>query len=174
MLTPSRRSFIGGGLALGAASLVALPSGRAWPRPSKISRSAARSGSASSATSPRGCFIDADGKNAGYDVEFGKLLAKAMGVEPEFVTMTVAARHRTVDDQQGRPRHRDHGMYPERAKVVQFSKPYAGLSIIVLGHKDQKIDSAADLAKLRIGVPARGGAGHGADRTGPGRRHPSL
>ena len=106
---------------------------------------------------PPWCFIDANGKNAGYDVDFGKLLAKAMGVEPEFVTMTVAARIAQLMTNKVDLVIAIMGMYPERAKVVQFSKPYAGLSIIVLGHKEQKIDSVADLAKLRIGVP-RGAA----------------
>ena len=106
---------------------------------------------------PPWCFLDADGKNAGYDVDFGKMLAKGMGVEPEFVTMTVAARIAQLMTNKVDLVIAVMGMYPERAKVVQFSKPYAALSIIVLGKKGQKIDTVADLAKLRIGV-TRGAA----------------
>ena len=49
------------------------------------------------------------------------------------------------------------GMYPERAKVVQFSKPYAALSIIVLGKKSANIKGVRDLAGLTVGV-TRGAA----------------
>ena len=102
-------------------------------------------------------FLDADGKSAGYDVDFGKLMAKAMGVEPEFVTMTVAARIAQLMTNKVDLVIAVMGMYPERAKVVQFSKPYAALSIVVLGHKSQKIEQVGDLLKLRVGVP-RGAA----------------
>ncbi|WP_158747818.1 transporter substrate-binding domain-containing protein [Acidisphaera sp. L21] len=102
-------------------------------------------------------FLDGDGKSAGYDVDFGVLMAKAMGVKPEFVTMTVAARIAQLMTNKVDLVIAVMGMYPERAKVVQFTKPYAALSIIVLGHKSQKVGSVADLAKLRIGVP-RGAA----------------
>jgi polar amino acid transport system substrate-binding protein len=106
---------------------------------------------------PPWCYIDADGKNAGYDVDFGRALAAAMKVEPEFVTMTVAARIAQLMTNKVDLVIAVMGMYPERAKVVQFSKPYAALSIIVLGRKSQKIEKVADLAKLRIGV-TRGAA----------------
>ena len=102
-------------------------------------------------------FLDGEGKSAGYDVEFGKMLADAMGVKAEFVTMTVAARIAQLMTNKIDLCIAVMGMYPERAKVVQFSKPYAALSIIVLGKKGTPIHTVADLAKLRVGVP-RGAA----------------
>ena len=102
-------------------------------------------------------FLDAEGVSAGYDVDFGKLLAKKIGVEPEFVTMTVAARIAQLMTNKVDLVIAVMGMYPERAKVVQFSKPYAALSIIVLGKKGDSIKSVADLAKMRVGV-TRGAA----------------
>ncbi|CAM5184609.1 Polar amino acid transport system substrate-binding protein OS=Castellaniella defragrans OX=75697 GN=HNR28_002470 PE=4 SV=1 [Castellaniella defragrans] len=98
-------------------------------------------------------FIDADGKNVGYDVDVGKLLAQKMGVKAEFVSMNVAARIPSLMTGKVDLLLATMGMYPDRAKVVQFSKPYAALSIIVLGKKDTKIEKPADLANMRVGVP---------------------
>jgi polar amino acid transport system substrate-binding protein len=102
-------------------------------------------------------FLDAEGASAGYDVDFGKLLAAKIGVTPEFVTMTVAARIAQLMTNKVDLVIAVMGMYPERAKVVQFSKPYAALSIIVLAKKGQNIKTVADLAALRVGV-TRGAA----------------
>ena len=49
------------------------------------------------------------------------------------------------------------GTYPEGTKVVQFTKPYAGLQIVLLVRKSQKIEKLEDAAKRRIGLP-RGAA----------------
>ena len=113
-------------------------------------------------------FLDADGKSAGYDVDFGKLMAKAMGVEPEFVTMTVAARIAQLMTNKVDLVIAVMGMYPERAKVVQFSKPYAALSIVVLGHKSQKIEQVGRSRQTARGRAPGRCTGHRAD--GPGSR----
>ena len=102
-------------------------------------------------------FLDSEGKPAGYNVDFGNLLAQKMGVKPEFVTMTVAARIAQLMTGKVDLVIAVMGMYPERAKVVQFSKPYAALSIIVLGKKSANIKGVQDLAGLTVGV-TRGAA----------------
>ncbi len=102
-------------------------------------------------------FLDASGNLAGYDVDVGKLLAKKLGVRAEFTGMTVAARIAQVMTGKVDLLLATMGMYPERAKVVQFSEPYAGLKIILLAKKGQKIEKLDDAAKLRIGV-TRGAA----------------
>ncbi|CAM5185648.1 Membrane-bound lytic murein transglycosylase F [Castellaniella defragrans] len=98
-------------------------------------------------------FIDADGKNVGYDVDVGKLLAQKMGVKAEFVSMNVAARIPSLMTGKVDLLLATMGMYPDRAKVAEFSKTDAALSIIVLGKKDTKIEKPADLANMRVGVP---------------------
>lgn len=45
------------------------------------------------------------------------------------------------------------GMYPDRAKAVQFTEPYAGLKIILLSSAKNKIETIEDARDLRIGVP---------------------
>ena len=77
-------------------------------------------------------FLDASGKPAGYDVEVGELIAKKMGVKAEFVGTTVAARIAQVLTGKVDMMLAIMGMYPERAKVVQFTEPYAGMKIILL------------------------------------------
>ena len=99
-------------------------------------------------------FLDAGGQPAGYDVDVGKLIGKKLGVPVEFVGMTVAARIAQVMTGKVDMLLATMGMYPDRAKVVQFTKPYAGLKIILLAKKDQKIEDASG---LRIGV-TRGSA----------------
>ncbi|MBV9528147.1 transporter substrate-binding domain-containing protein, partial [Sphingomonas sp.] len=72
-------------------------------------------------------FLDASGNLAGYDVDVGKLIAEKLGVKPEFVGMTVAARIAQVMTGKVDMLLATMGMYPDRAKVVQFTEPYAGL-----------------------------------------------
>jgi polar amino acid transport system substrate-binding protein len=102
-------------------------------------------------------YLDANGNLAGYDVDVGKLIAEKMGVKAEFVGMTVAARIAQVMTGKVDMLLATMGMYPERAKVVQFTEPYAGLKIIMLAKKGQKIEKLEDAANLRIGV-TRGAA----------------
>lgn len=102
-------------------------------------------------------FLDASGNLAGYDVDVGKLLAQKLGVRAEFSGMTVSARIAQLMTNKVDMLLATMGMYPERAKAVQFTEPYAGLKIILLAKKDQKIETLADAAKLRIGV-TRGAA----------------
>ena len=45
------------------------------------------------------------------------------------------------------------GMYPDRAKVVQFSKPYSGNETLLIADKSTVIKSDADMKNFRIGVP---------------------
>jgi polar amino acid transport system substrate-binding protein len=102
-------------------------------------------------------FLDASGNLAGYDVDVGNLIAKKLGVKADFTGMTVAARIAQVMTGKVDILLATMGMYPERAKVVQFTKPYAGLKIILLAKKGQKIEKLEDAANLRIGV-TRGSA----------------
>jgi polar amino acid transport system substrate-binding protein len=153
----SRRLFIHGAAALGAAAFVMLPSGRAMAETVDDIKKRGKVRLGVLGDQPPWGFVDGEGKSAGYDVDFGKLMAKAMGVEPEFITMTVAARIAQLMTNKVDFVIAVMGMYPERAKVVQFTRPYAALSIIVLGKKGTEIKTVADLAKLRVGVP-RGAA----------------
>lgn len=152
-----RRTLIRGAAALGGAALLATSVDPAAAETVDDIRKRGKVRLGVLGDQPPWGFLDAEGKNAGYDVDFGKLLAQEMGVEPDFVTMTVAARIAQLMTNKVDLVIAVMGMYPERAKVVQFSKPYAALSIIVLARKGQEVKTVADLAKLRVGV-TRGAA----------------
>ena len=97
-------------------------------------------------------FVDASGKNVGYDVDVAELIGKKLGVKVELVSMNVAARIAQVMTGKVDVLAATMGMYPDRAKVVQFTKPYAALSIIVIAKKADNITKLEDLAGRKIGV----------------------
>ena len=92
-----------------------------------------------------------DMKPEGYDIELAGLLAKHMGVKIELVPVTSAnkipfliARKADV--------LLNIGFNEERAKVVDFSEPYAPYYIGVFGPADIKITAIGDLAGKTIGA----------------------
>jgi len=101
--------------------------------------------------------IDASGQNIGYDVDVAKLIGEEMGVKVEFVPNAVSARIPNLLTGKVDLQMAVMGTYPDRAKAVQFSKPYAGLKIILLSSAKNKITAIEDAKSLRIGVP-RGAA----------------
>ena len=101
--------------------------------------------------------IDAGGNNIGYDVDVAKLIGEELGVKVEFVPNAVSARIPNLLTGKVDLQMAVMGMYPDRAKAVQFSKPYAGLKIILLSSAKNKITKIEDAKDLRIGVP-RGAA----------------
>jgi polar amino acid transport system substrate-binding protein len=101
--------------------------------------------------------IDATGNNIGYDVDVARLIGDELGVKVEFVPNAVAARIPNLLTGKVDLQMAVMGMYPDRAKAVQFSKPYSGLKIILLSSAKNKIEKIEDAKDLRIGVP-RGAA----------------
>lgn len=101
--------------------------------------------------------IDASGQNIGYDVDVARLIGEELGVKVEFVANAVAARIPNLLTGKVDLQMAVMGMYPDRAKAVQFSKPYSGLKIILLSSAKNKIETIEDARNLRIGVP-RGAA----------------
>ncbi|MDT1060914.1 transporter substrate-binding domain-containing protein [Paracoccus sp. CPCC 101403] len=101
--------------------------------------------------------IDASGQNIGYDVDVARLIADELGVKVEFVPGAVAARIPNLLTGKVDLQMAVMGMYPERAKVVQFTEPYAGLKIILLSSAKNKIETIEDARSMNIGVP-RGAA----------------
>jgi len=101
--------------------------------------------------------IDSTGNNIGYDIDVAKLIGEEMGVKVEFVPNAVAARIPNLLTGKVDLQMAVMGMYPDRAKAVQFTKPYAGLKIILLSSAKNNITKIEDAKSLRIGVP-RGAA----------------
>ena len=101
--------------------------------------------------------IDANGNFSGYDIDVARLVGEELGVKVDFVPNAVPARIPNLLTGKVDLQMAVMGMYPDRAKAVQFSKPYAGLKIILLSSAKNKIEKIEDAKNLRIGVP-RGAA----------------
>jgi polar amino acid transport system substrate-binding protein len=99
-------------------------------------------------------FVDAStGKADGIDADMGKAFAKELGVEAEFVGLEVANRIPALTSGRVDVLFATMAMLPDRAKAVQYSKPYVANSIYLVAAKTTAIKTDADMAKLAIGVP---------------------
>ncbi len=88
----------------------------------------------------------------GYDADVAKLLAKEWGVELQIVPVTGPNRIPYLQSNQVDLLVASLGITEERAKSVDFSKPYAGISIGVFGAEGVEVSSAEDLSGKTIGV----------------------
>jgi polar amino acid transport system substrate-binding protein len=98
-------------------------------------------------------FIDASGKQMGIDADMGALFAKELGVEVEFVPLAVANRIPALTTGRVDILFATMGMLPDRAKVVQFSKPYVANIIGLVEAKSTELKTNEDMGKYVIGVP---------------------
>lgn len=97
-------------------------------------------------------YTDANLQPAGSDVDTAKLYAKDLGVDLEIVPVTNAARIPTLQAKRADVVIADLSITEQRQKVIDFSVPYAVISIIVGGVADEKVKDYADLDGKRIGV----------------------
>jgi polar amino acid transport system substrate-binding protein len=97
-------------------------------------------------------YADADLKPAGSDVETAQLLAKDLGVSMELVAVTNAARVPTLQADKADIVVADLSITPERAKVIDFSKPYGVISLIVGAPKNVAIKGYGDLDGKKVGL----------------------
>lgn len=103
-------------------------------------------------------FVDAGGKQDGFDSEITALYAKELGVAFEFVPLEVANRIPALTSGRVDVLFATMAMFPDRAKAVQFSKPYVANIITLVAPKATAIKTNEDMGKLSgIAVP-RGSA----------------
>ncbi len=104
-------------------------------------------------------FLDASGKNVGYDVDIALELAKRLGVKAEFVQVTGPTRVPSLVAGKVDVVVADFTRTLERSKLIAFSDPYlvVGNTYMVLA-KRTDLKTAADLNKpsVRVGI-SRGG-----------------
>jgi polar amino acid transport system substrate-binding protein len=86
----------------------------------------------------------------GYDIEVANLLGARLGVPVEFVRVTNPNRIAQLQTGKVDVLIAVVGMYPDRAKAVQFSKPYATLQNTIVARKATNIKDYADLKGLRV------------------------
>jgi polar amino acid transport system substrate-binding protein len=88
----------------------------------------------------------------GYDADVAKLLGKEWGVKVNLVPVTGPNRIPFLLTNKVDLLIASLAITPERAKQVQFSKPYSAATIVLLGPKKASIKGPADIKPLKIGV----------------------
>lgn len=88
----------------------------------------------------------------GYDADVAKLLAKDMGLKLQLVPVTGPNRIPYLLSGQIDVLVASLGITPERAKSVDFSEPYAAITIGVYGKNDETVAKPEDLAGKTIAV----------------------
>ncbi|MGO8450639.1 transporter substrate-binding domain-containing protein [Rhizobium ruizarguesonis] len=102
-------------------------------------------------------FLTSGGKQDGLDADIATLFAKELGVSVEFVPLEVNNRIPALTAGRVDVLFATMAMLPDRAKAVQFSKPYVANAIVLIGPKSAEIKTNADMAKFTVGV-AKGAA----------------
>ncbi|WP_347140536.1 transporter substrate-binding domain-containing protein [Paracoccus sp. SSK6] len=95
---------------------------------------------------------DASGKPDGYDADVAKALAESLGVQAQIVPVTGPNRIPYLLSGQVDVLVASLGITEERAQKVDFSTPYAGISIAVYGATGTDVTEPADLAGQTIAV----------------------
>lgn len=151
---PTRRQALLSGAGL-AASLAALGmSSSAWAITSAEIKAKGKVTIGIQAANPPWGFVDsATGQADGVDADMGKAFAAYLGVPAEFAGLEVANRIPALTSGRVDVLFATMAMLPDRAKAVQYSKPYVANSIYLVAAKTLAVKADADMAKLVIGVP---------------------
>jgi polar amino acid transport system substrate-binding protein len=102
-------------------------------------------------------FVNSSGKQEGLDADIAELFGKELGVPVEFMPLEVNNRIPALTTGRVDVLFATMAMPPERAKAVQFSKPYVANTIVLIGPKNAEIKKNEDMGKFTIGV-AKGAA----------------
>lgn len=95
--------------------------------------------------------VDSTMKPQGYDIEFANLVAKALGARTELVSVNGQSKIPSITTGKA-DLLLNIGRNEERAKVVDFSQPYAPYFIGVFGAPDKPAAAIGDLAGRKISV----------------------
>ena len=96
--------------------------------------------------------VGANFEHEGYDVDVAIILAEDLGVELGLVPITSKQRIPYLTSGRVDLVISSMGANPTRAKSIWFSSAYAPFFSAVFAHEDRDIDTADDLAGLRVGV----------------------
>lgn len=100
-------------------------------------------------------MLDAALQPTGLDVEAAKLLAADWGLQLEWVKTTGASRIPNLLSNKADVVMSSLSITPDRAEVIDFSKPYGVINSVIGGKADDKISSWEDLKGRNVAV-ARG------------------
>lgn len=148
---PNRRSVLLGGAALLAApAMMTRPASAITPAELK---SKGKVVIGIQGDNPPWGFVNSSGKQQGLDADIGELYGKYLGVPVEFVPLEVANRIPALTAGRVDVLFATMAMFPDRAKAVQFSKPYVANIIVLVAPKSMEVKTNADMGKLTIAVP---------------------
>ena len=147
--TVSRRAILAAGAGLAACTLAASPALAITP--DEI-RKRGRVIIGIQGDNPPWGFVNSAGKQEGLDADIAELFAKELGVPVQFTALEVANRIPALTSGRVDLLFATMAMFPDRAKAVQFSKPYVANQIVLLAPKTVEVKSAADMGKLTIAV----------------------
>jgi polar amino acid transport system substrate-binding protein len=143
-------------LLLGAAALLVVPAVLTRPAlavtPAEI-RSKGKLLVGIQGDNPPWGFVNSSGKQEGFDADMAELFGKELGVAVEFTPLAVANRIPALTTGRVDILFATMAMLPERAKAVQYSKPYVANVIVLVAAKATEIKTNADMGKFVIGVP---------------------
>lgn len=97
-------------------------------------------------------FVNSRGEQEGFDADVGKLFGQHLGVPVEFFPTAVANRIPALVTGRVDILFATMGMYPDRAKAIQFSKPYAANDITLVAPKAMTVTKPEDMGGRTIGV----------------------
>lgn len=98
-------------------------------------------------------FVNDQDQIVGYDPDVARLIAGELGIdEVEIVSVPVPSRIPELLSGKIDIAVAIMIMLPERAEVIQFSKPYGAQQIAVMGRTDLEVNDISDLEGLRVGV----------------------
>lgn len=114
-------------------------------------------------------YASADRRNQpdGYDADVAKLLAADLGLELEYVILTGPNRIPFLLTDKVDVVIASLAITPERAKQVDFSRPYSAASMVLLGPTNIDIRGPEDFPKYRIGVPRASTTDIGVSKVAP-------
>lgn len=90
-------------------------------------------------------YVDKDGKYQGYDVVLAERLAKDLGVEPEYTSVDPAARVDVLSSNKVDVTLANFTVTDERARKVDFAKPYMKVFLGVVSPESAPIKDVKDL-----------------------------
>lgn len=100
-------------------------------------------------------YMDKNNNLVGYDIEWGKIIAKGLGVKPEFVTGQFAGLIPGLQEGKFDILFAGVNITDERKKTLDFSEPYAKDGIVAVVNKgSHKVKNIKDIKGKVIGVIA--------------------
>ena len=97
-------------------------------------------------------FVTSKGEQDGFDADVGRLFGQFIGVPVEFFPTAVANRIPALITGRVDILFATMGMYPDRAKAIQFSKPYAANDVVLVAPVGLAVKTPEDMANRTIGV----------------------